>query len=78
MRAVDGTTLSLSFHDLGPPTAYVRAVSEKLTEVGAYAVPAGFSLEINGVIPAGQAQKGPLAEAPPLGADLQNLWYERG
>ena len=31
---------------------------------------------INGVVPAGQAGEGPLAEAPPVGADLQNLWYE--
>jgi len=83
MRAVDGTTLTLSLRDLGPPKAYVRAVNERLTEVGAFAVPAEFSaeniaLEINGVIPVGQPEVGPLAEAPPVGADLQNLWYESG
>ncbi len=77
MRAVDGTTLTLSFRDLGPPKAYVRVVNERLTEVVAFAVPAEFSLEINGVVPVGQLEAGPLAEAPPAGADLQNLWYEK-
>jgi hypothetical protein len=76
MRAVDGTTFTLSFQDFGPPKAYVRAVNERLTEVGAFVVPAEFSLEINGVVPVGQPEGGPLAEAPPIGADLQNLWYE--
>ena len=78
MRAVDGTTLALSLRDLGPPKAYVRAVNERLTEVGAFAVPAEFSLEINGVTPVGQPEAGPLAEAeaPPVGVDVQNLWYE--
>jgi hypothetical protein len=76
MRAWDGTTLTLSLRDLGPPKAYVRAVNGRVTEVGAFAVPAEFSLEINGVVPVGQPEAGPLAEAPPLGADLQNLWYE--
>ena len=77
MKAVNGTTLTLSLRDLGPPKAYVRAVNERLTEVGAFAVPAEFSLEINGVVPVGQPEVGPLAEAPPVGADLQNLWYEK-
>ena len=76
MRAVDGTTLTLSFRDFGPPKACVRAVNERLTEVVAFAVPAKFSLEINSIVPVGQPEGGPLAEAPPLGADLQNLWYE--
>jgi len=76
MRAVDGTTFTLSFRDFGPPKAYVRAVNERLTEVGAFVVPAEFFLEINGVVPVGQLEAGPLAEAPPAGADLQNLWYE--
>jgi len=76
MRAVDGTTLTLSLRDFGPPKAYVRAVNERLTEVGAFVAPAEFSLEINDVVPVGQPEAGPLAEAPPLGADLQNLWYE--
>jgi hypothetical protein len=78
MSAVDGTTLTLSLRDFGTPKAYVRAVNERLTEVGAFAVPAQFSLEINGVVPVGQPEAGPLAEAPPVGADLQNLWYESG
>jgi hypothetical protein len=77
MRAVDGTTLTLSFRDFGPPKAYVRTVNERLTEVGAFAMPAEFSLEINGTVPVGQPEVGPLAEAPPVGADLQNLWYEK-
>jgi hypothetical protein len=77
MRAVNGTALTLSFRDFGPPKAYVRAVNERLTEVGAFAVPAKFSLEINGTVPVGQPEVGPLAEAPPVGADLQNLWYEK-
>ena len=76
MRAVDGTTLILSLRDFGPPKAYVREVNDRLTEVGAFAVPAKFSLEINGVVSVGQPEAGPLAEAPPVGADLQNLWYE--
>jgi hypothetical protein len=76
MSAADGTTLALSLWDLGPPQVYVRAVNERVTEVGAFAVPAEFSLEINDVIPAGQPEAGPLAEAPPVGADVQNLWYE--
>ena len=77
MKAVGGTTLTLSFRDFGSPKAYVRAVNERLTEVGAFAVPAEFSLEINGTVPVGQPEVGPLAEAPPVGADLQNLWYEK-
>ena len=77
MRAVDGTTFTLSLRDFGPPKAYVRDVNESLTEVGAFAVPAEFSLEINGTVPVGQPEVGPLAEAPPVGADLQNLWYEK-
>jgi len=76
MRAVDGTTLILSLHGFGPPKAYVREVNERVTEVGAFAVPTDFSLEINGAVPVGQPETGPLAEAPPVGADLQNLWYE--
>jgi len=76
MRAADGTTLTLSLRDLGPPKAYVREVNERVTEVGAFAVPAAFSLEINGLVPVGQPEAGPLAEAPPVGADVQNLWYE--
>ena len=76
MRAVDGTTLTLSLRDFGPPKAYVREVNERLTEVGAFAVPAKFSLEINGLVPVGQPEVGPLAEAPPVGADVQNLWYD--
>jgi hypothetical protein len=87
MSAVDGTTLTLSLRDLGPPKAYVREVAvstsknERVIEVGAFAVPTEFSaeniaLEINGVVPVGQPEVGPLAEAPPVGVDLQNLWYE--
>ena len=78
MRAVDGTALTLALRDLGPPKAYVRAVNERLTEVGAFVVPAKFSLEINGIVPVGLPEVGPLAEAPPVGADVQNLWYESG
>jgi hypothetical protein len=72
-----GTTLTLSFWELGAPTAYVRQVDECLTEVGAYAIPGRFSVAINGVEPLGRAEVGPVAEAPPIGADLQNLWFER-
>ena len=77
MKAVGGTTLTLSFRDFDSPKAYVREVNERLTEVGAFAVPAKFSLEIHGTVPVGQPEVGPLAEAPPVGADLQNLWYEK-
>ncbi len=78
MRAVDGTTLTFFLRDLGSPKAYVRVVNECMTEVGAFAVPGEFSLEINGLVPVGQPEVGPLAEAPPVGADVQNLWYESG
>lgn len=33
------------------------------------------SLEINGKTPVGEARVGPLADAPPIGGDLQNLSY---
>jgi hypothetical protein len=78
MTAVDGTTLTFSLRDLGPPKTYVRTVNERLNEVGAFVVPAEFSLEINGIVPVGQPEAGPLAEAPAVGADVQNLWYESG
>jgi hypothetical protein len=78
MQAADGTTLTLSLRDIGPPKTYVRAVNERLTEVGAFGEPSTFSLEINGVVPVGQPLAGPLAEAPPVGVDVQNLWYESG
>ncbi len=78
MRAEDGTILILSLRGFGSPKAYVRVVNERVTEVGAFAVPAEFSMEINGVVPVGQPEAGPLAEAPPVGADVQNLWYESG
>jgi hypothetical protein len=77
MTAVDGTILTLFLRDFGPPRAYVREVNERMTEAGAFAVPAAFSLEINGLVPVGQPEVGPLAEAPPVGADVQNLWYEK-
>jgi hypothetical protein len=76
MKATDGTTLTLSLRGLGSPTAYVRKVSEGVTEVGAFAVPDEFSLEINGIAPVGEPEAGPVAEAPPVGADLQNVWYQ--
>jgi hypothetical protein len=75
MRGVDGTTLTLRLGDFSRPRAYVRRVSERLMEVGAFTVPADFSLEVNGTVPAGQPEAGPLADAPPVGADLQNLWF---
>ncbi len=77
MTASDGTTVRLAFYDLGEPQAAVRAVDEKIMEVLAFAVPADFELEINGVAPVGEVEQGPLAGVPPVGADLQNLWYER-
>jgi hypothetical protein len=76
MRAVNGTTLTLSLRGFGPPNAYVREVSELVTEVGAFCEPDEYSLVINGCCPVGQLETGPLADAPPIGADLQNLWYE--
>ena len=78
MQAADGTTLTLSLRDIGPPKTYVRTVNERLIEVGAFGVPSAFSLEINGVAPVGKLEAGPLAEAPPMGVDVQNLWYESG
>jgi hypothetical protein len=38
-------------------------------------VPEDFRLEINGLAPVGELGLGPLGEAPPIGADLQNVWY---
>ena len=76
MTAADGATFTFSLRGFGSPKAYVRAVNECVTEVGAFAVPAAFSLEISGVVPVGQPEAGPLAEAPPVGADVQNLWYD--
>jgi hypothetical protein len=75
MKAVDGTTFSLALQEFDLPVAYVRQVRRDLTEVGALARPARFSLEINGITPVGEPGAGPLAEAPPIGADVQNLWY---
>jgi len=76
MSAEDGTEVVLSLRGLDAPTAYVRQVKERVTEVGAFAVPDEFALMINGRTPAGQPEMGPLAQAPPVGVDLQNLWYE--
>lgn len=75
MKAVDGTTFSLALRDFDLPVAYIRNVRGNLMEVGAMAKPSRFSLEINGVTPVGELEVGPLAEAPPIGGDLQNLWY---
>jgi len=76
MKARNGTQLTLSFRRLGSPRAYVRQVDEHVTEVGAFAIPGEYSLLINGCSPVGRPDIGPLAGAPPLGADLQNLWFE--
>ena len=76
MSAADGTEVILSMRGLGAASAYVRQVKEHVTEVGAFAVPGKFALAINGRTPVGQPSVGPLAGAPPVGADLQNLWYE--
>ncbi len=75
MKAVDGTTFSLALQDFDLPVAYVRQVRGNLMEVGAMARPSRFSLEINGITPVGELEVGPLAEAPPIGGDVQNLWY---
>jgi hypothetical protein len=74
--AVNGTTLTLSLRGFGSPKAYVREVNELGTEVGAFTEPSDFTLRINDRIPVGRPETGPLADAPPIGADLQNLWYE--
>ena len=76
MKAVDGTTFTLSLQGFGSPRAYVREVSDLVTEVGAFCEPEEYSLVINGCSPVGRPETGPLADAPPIGADLQNLWYE--
>lgn len=75
MKASDGTTLSLALSDYEHPVAYVRKVRENLMEVGAYARPSRYVLEINGVRPVGEPKAGPLEEAPPIAGDVQNLWY---
>lgn len=76
MKAVDSTTLTLSLRDFGPPRCYVRQVSDLVTEVGAFWEPDEYSLLVNGRSPVGRPETGPLTDAPPIGADLQNLWYE--
>jgi hypothetical protein len=78
MKATDGTTFSLALRGFDTPVAYVRRVRDNLVEVGALARPSLFSVEINGVRPVGEPKVGPLAEAPPIGADVQNLWYLSG
>jgi len=75
MEAVDGTTFILALQGFAVPVAYIRRVRGNLMEVGACSRPSSFSLEINGVTPVGEPNIGPLAEAPPIGGDLQNLWY---
>jgi hypothetical protein len=75
MQAADGTTFSLALHEYDLPVAYIRRVRGNLMEVGACARPSHFSLQINGITPEGEPRLGPLAEAPPIGADVQNLWY---
>lgn len=76
MVANDGTQVELSLGDFGAPRAYMRDVNERLREVGAMAVPSRFELRINGRAPVGALELGPLSEAPPVGADLQNTWFE--
>jgi hypothetical protein len=75
MQALDGSTLRLSFRELGLPRVYVREVRKGVMETGAFAVPSEYSLTINDRIPVGEPDKGPVSDAPPLGADLQNLRY---
>ncbi len=75
MEAADGTTFRLALFDFDLPVAYLRRVKGNVMEVGALARPSRFSLEINGVTPVGEPEIGPLAEAPPIGGDVQNLWY---
>ncbi len=76
MTALDGTELTLSLAGFDSPKAYVRDVGPRLREVGAMAVPSRFELKINGRMPVGGLEVGPLSDAPPLGADLQNIWFE--
>jgi hypothetical protein len=75
MEAEDRTTFTLSLLEFDLPIAYTRVVKQGLMEVGALSRPSRFVLEINGVRPIGEPGVGPLAEAPPIGGDVQNLWY---
>lgn len=75
MEAADGTTFTLALREFDLPATYIRRVRGNLMEVGACSRPSRFSLEINGMTPVGEPSVGPLAEAPPIGGDLQNLWY---
>lgn len=75
MNGSDGTTFTLALEGYEQPVAYVRRVRGNLIEVGAYARPSAYTLEINGVTPVGEPQAGPLEEAPPIAGDVQNLWY---
>jgi hypothetical protein len=75
MKASDGTSFTLTLEGYGSPVAYERSVRDNLMEVGAYARPSTYSLEINGVVPVGKPEAGPLEEAPPIAGDVQNLWY---
>jgi hypothetical protein len=75
MKGSDGTTFTLALEEYEHPVAYVRRVRGNLMEVGAYARPSTYTLEINGVTPVGEPKAGPLEEAPPIAGDVQNLWY---
>jgi hypothetical protein len=75
MQAEDRTTFTLALLEFDLPVAYTRVVKQGLMEVGALSRPSRFMLEINGVRPIGEPGVGPLAEAPPIGGDVQNLWY---
>jgi hypothetical protein len=75
MEAEDRTTFTLALLEFDPPVAYTRVVKRGMMEVGALSRPSRFLLEINGVRPIGEPGVGPLAEAPPIGGDVQNLWY---
>lgn len=75
MKASDGTTFTLGMEAYESPVAYVRRVRGTLMEVGAYSRPSTYTLQVNGVTPVGEPKAGPLAEAPPIAGDVQNLWF---
>ena len=76
MIAADGTEVTLALAEFGPPQAYVGDVSERVHEAGVFAVPKRFNLVINGRVPVGSLEVGPLKAAPPVGADLQNVRFD--
>ena len=78
VRAMDGMSDSTNYRDddITDGIAFAKTLIDEYTGTSWEAD--AFSLTIDGRTPVGSPEGGPLAGAPPLGADLQNLWYRPG